>query len=69
MNIVLKVAKARLMFHANMLDVVNVANQLGIITDEKAEECAKHHTMMCFDAMEHMGLNPYAKLSKTQQKE
>lgn len=56
MSIVKKVAKMRLMFHANMLDVCNVANQLGILKDEKAEEIMKRHTMECFDAMEHMGL-------------
>ena len=61
MSIVKKVAKMRLMFHANMLDVCNVANQLGILNDEKAEEVMKRHAMKCFDAMEHMGLDPYGK--------
>ena len=64
MSIVKKVSKMRLMFHANMLDVCNVANQLGILKDEKAEEIMKHHTMECFDAMEHMGLDPYGKNRK-----
>jgi hypothetical protein len=54
---VTKVAKMRLFFHTNMLDVRNVANQLGILKDDKAEELMKGHTMECFDAMEHMGLN------------
>ena len=40
-----------------MLDICNVANQLGILKDEKAEEIMKGHTMKCFDAMEHMGLD------------
>ncbi len=66
MSIVTKVAKMRLMFHANMLDVCNIANQLGILKDEKAEEVMKRHTMKCFDAMEHMGLDPYGKLKKTE---
>ena len=57
MSIVTKVAKMRLFFHANMLDVCNVANQLGILKDEKSEEIMKGHTMKCFDAMEHMGLD------------
>lgn len=57
MSIVTKVAKMRLFFHANMLDVCNVANQLGILKDDKAEEIMKGHTMKCFDAMDHMGLN------------
>lgn len=63
MSIVKKVAKMRLMFHANMLDVFNVANQLGILNDNKAEEIMKHHTIECFDAMEHMGLDPFGKLN------
>jgi len=66
MSIVTKVAKMRLMFHANMLDVCNIANQLGILKDEKAEEVMKGHTMKCFDAMEHMGLDPYGKLKKSE---
>lgn len=45
-----------------MLDVYNIANQLGILKDEKAEEIMKKHTMKCFDAMEHMGLDPFWKL-------
>ena len=57
MDIVKKVAKMRLNFHASMLDVYNVANQLGILKDDKAEE-------KCFDAMEHMGLDPFGKHSK-----
>lgn len=57
MSMVTKVAKMRLFFHANMLDICNVANQLGILKDDKAEEVMKGHTMKCFDAMEHMGLN------------
>ena len=64
MSIVKKVAKMRLMFHANMLDVFNAANQLGILKDEKAEEIMKYHTMKCFDAMEHMGLDPFGKKRK-----
>lgn len=57
MSIVTKVAKMRLLFHANMLDVCNVANQLGILKDSKAEVVMKGHAMKCFDAMEHMGLD------------
>lgn len=66
MSIVKKVAKMRLMFHANMLDVCNIANQLGILKDEKAEKVMKDHAMKCFDAMEHMGLDPYSKLEKSE---
>ena len=69
MNIVTKVAKARLNFHATMLDICNVANQLGIKKDEKAEKVMKDHCMKCFDAMEHMGLDPFEKLSKEHKEE
>ena len=67
MSIVTKVAKMRLNFHATMLDVCNVANQLGILKDEKAEVVTKNHTLKCFDAMEHMGLDPYRKLEKSEE--
>jgi len=59
MSIVTKVAKMRLEYHSSMFDVCNVLNQLGILKDEKAEEVMKNHTMKCFDAMEHMGLDPW----------
>ena len=45
MNIPKLVAKARLMYHANMLDVNNVLNQLHIISDQQAERSNKDHTM------------------------
>ena len=64
MNIVTKVAKMRLNYHATMLDICNVANQLGILKDEKAEEVMKKHTFKCFDAMEHMGLDPYGAMKE-----
>ena len=34
MSIVTKVAKMRLNYHATMLDICNVANQLGILKEE-----------------------------------
>ena len=61
MNIVKEVAKMRLTFHANMLDICNVLNQLRILKDDKAETVMKRHALECFDAMEHMGLDPYGK--------
>lgn len=64
MSIVTKVAKMRLNYHATMLDICNVANQLGILKDEKAEEVMKKHTFKCFDAMEHMGLDPYGAMKE-----
>lgn len=67
MSIVTKVAKMRLNYHASMLDVYNVLNQLGVLNDEKAEEVMKNHIMKCFDAMEHMGLDPWKKINKEEE--
>ena len=52
-------------YYANRMNMLErVANQLGILKDDKAEEIMKNHTMKCFDAMEHMGLDPFGKHSK-----
>ena len=40
-----KVAKMRFMYHANMLDVNNVLNQMHLMSDEKAEKNNRRHTM------------------------
>ena len=45
MDIAEKIAVARFWYHANMTSIVNVANQLYILSDEKAEEANKNHTM------------------------
>ena len=42
------VSRIRLHYHANMLSVVNAANQLHILSDEKAEEINKRHCMTIF---------------------
>lgn len=52
MDITKKVAALRFKYHANMLDVCNVLNQIGILKDEKAESVMKNHTMQCFDCLE-----------------
>lgn len=49
MNLPNIVAKIRFYYHANMLDVVNVANQLHILSDEKAEMMNKNHCMTIFN--------------------
>ena len=54
-DITKKVAKLRFEFHSSMLDVINVANQLHILSDNKAEMKAKYHCMECFDALERLG--------------
>lgn len=40
------VATIRLHYHANVVDIVNSLNQIGIIPDEKAETINKKHTML-----------------------
>ena len=55
MDITKKVAKMSFIYHSNMLDVCNIANQLGILKDDKAEKVMKHHTMQCFDCIDRMG--------------
>lgn len=45
MDLPRKVAMVRMIYHVNMIDVINVGNQLGLIKDEKAEERNKHHVM------------------------
>lgn len=51
MDITKKVSKLRFGYHANMLDVCNVLNQIGILEDNKAEEVMKNHTMKCMDCL------------------
>lgn len=62
MNLPKIVAKMRLRYHANMIDVVNVGNQLGIISDEKAEEMNKNHAMTIFtDILPRLGIDVFKK--------
>lgn len=56
MNIVNAVAKIRLTYHLNMLDIVNVANQLGLLSDEKADLKNKNHFKKCLDCYNRLGL-------------
>lgn len=49
------VAKLRFIYHTNMLDVCNVANQLGLLNNTKAEDKMKNHTMQTFDCLERLG--------------
>ena len=46
-----------------MLDVCNVANQLGILKDDKAELLMKNHTMQSLDCYERLGYNFHIKES------
>lgn len=56
MNIVKTVAKLRLGYHLNMIDICNVANQLHLLSDEKADLKNKNHLKECFDCYERLGV-------------
>ena len=55
MNITKVVAKIRLVYHLNMLDINNVANQLKILSDRDADQNNKHHLKECLDCYERLG--------------
>jgi hypothetical protein len=55
MDITKSVAKLRFIYHTNMLDVCNVANQLGLLRDAKAEIVMKKHCFKIFDCLERLG--------------
>ena len=55
MDITKIVAELRFNYHANMLDVNNILNQLKLRSDEKAEENGKKHCMECFDCLGRLG--------------
>lgn len=55
MDITKAVAKLRLNYHLNMLDVVNVANQLKILSDDKANLLNKDHLKEIIDCYERLG--------------
>lgn len=62
MNLPKVVAKMRFHYHANMIDAVNIGNQLGFISDEKAEEKNKHHAMTIFtDILPRLGIDVFKK--------
>ena len=44
-----RVAKMRLWYHANMIEVNNVLNQLHIRNDDVAEKTAEKHVMILFN--------------------
>lgn len=56
MDITKTVAKLRLTYHLNMLDVCNVANQLGLMSDDRANIANKNHVKQCFDCYERLGV-------------
>ena len=64
MDITKSVAKMRLGFHMNMWDVYNVANQLKIISDEKADTLQQRNLVDIFDCLERLGYKNVPKMKK-----
>lgn len=54
MSIPNMVAKIRLQYHLNMIDLVNAGNQLHFISDEKADNANKNHLKNCIDCYERL---------------
>ena len=48
----------------NMCDVYNVANQLKIISDEKADTLQQRNLVDIFDCMERLGFKNVPKMKK-----
>lgn len=55
MDVTKVVAKLRLVYHLNMIDFCNVANQLHLLSDEKADLTNKNHCKLCFDCYNRLG--------------
>ena len=55
MDITKVVANLRLKYHLNMIDFVNVANQLHLLNDDKANRSNKYHLKECMDCYERLG--------------
>ena len=55
MDITIVVAKLRLKYHLNMIDFCNVANQLNLLSDKKADLKIKNHFKQCLDCYDRLG--------------
>lgn len=49
------VARLRLVYHLNMLDVVNALSQVGVMSDDKANNANKNHLKQIVDCYERLG--------------
>ena len=57
MDITKMVAKLRLGYYLNMIDFCNVANQLHLLSNEKADLKNKNNLKGCLDCYERLGYN------------
>lgn len=55
MDVTKAVAKLRLSYHLNMIDFCNVANQLNLMSDAKADQANKTHLKKCIDCYVRLG--------------
>lgn len=55
MSITKKVARFRLWYHLNMIDIYNIRYQLHLISGDKADVLNKKHLKQCFDCYERLG--------------
>lgn len=56
MDITKVVAKARLHYHLNMIDICNVTNQLHLMSDDKADRANRDHLKNVFDCYSRLGV-------------
>ena len=64
MDITKSVAKIRLGFHMNMCDVYNVANQLKIISDDKADTLQQRNFVDICDCLVRLGYKNVSNMKK-----
>lgn len=65
MNISKRVSIIRFKYHANMLNLCNAANQLKLLSDERAERACRHHVTEALECAGRLGKD----LSTLRQKE
>lgn len=56
MDITKVVARARLKYHMNMVDAVNVAYQLHLMSGEKADRANENHLKQIIDCWDRLGV-------------
>lgn len=50
------IARLRLKYHLNMLDLYNSLNQLHLMSDEEADDMNKMHFKKCIDCYTRLGV-------------
>ena len=53
----IKVAKTMFKYHVEMIDLIGVAWQLHLISDDRCEELKKKHTMAIFKILDFLGVD------------